>query len=67
MGTVPQVIVYIAPSKSEARTALWLPIDKSMERLTFATPSVEEFQEVASNSLDLRYVPDETNIDMTVF
>ena len=56
MGTVPQVLVHLAPRKSEAPTALLVLIDKTMERLTLATLSVSESQEATSNSLCLRHV-----------
>ena len=65
MGEVPQVLVLLCPAKLEAPAALWFPMDEAVERLTVATPRVEELKEVAPNLSDLRCVLVETTIPTT--
>ena len=62
MGMVTQVLVHMCTRKSEVSKALWLPIEKAVERLTLATPSVAELQEVVYNSSALRNILAETTI-----
>ena len=65
--TVLQVLVYLSPSKLEAPEALWLKIDKAMERLHLATLSVSELQELVTTTPNVQFIQVETTMPNTTF
>lgn len=55
MNLKSQIVVYTALRKAEVLIAIWLPLEEVIERLTLATLSVAELQEVVLITLEAKY------------